>query len=175
MKKSLRFGVYAFIFTITLLFSGFMLYQTYAVAQPIKEQATNISGIQVISQRVTPDKVEMTVTFAKGFDFAEKYPIFIQEVEQKAGNRELDIQIQDRPNAKLKQVWNESELAIQEGLALKRYTLIEEKIAMKASSFELTQSKVRIDDQYLYISLQDHDHTLYRVLPLDQSEKGVQE
>lgn len=175
MTKSLRWGLSAFLFTIAFLFSGFMLYQTYAVAQPIKEEATNISGIQVIKQHVTPNKVEMTVAFAKGFDFAEKYPAFIQEVGQKAGNRELDIKIQDKPNAKLQQVWNESELAIQEGLALKKYTLIEEKIGTKASVLGLTQTKIRIDEHYLYISLQDHDHTLFRVLPLDQSEKGVQE
>lgn len=170
MKKA-KLLLSSFFITVSFLFSGFYLYQTVAVAQPIIKQAEQIPEIKLSQKRVSPKEIQLTIQVQKPFPFIDRYPVFLEQVQKNAGDRKLNIQIQDRPNTRLQEVWQESELAVQEGLALKRYTLIEDRLHENAQKVGVAVD-VRIVKDNLYVSLTDRNHFLLRVLPLSERKKG---
>lgn len=167
--KKISYFIVSSLITLIVLFSGFYLYQSVVVAKPITEKAKSIPQMEIVKQKMDPMNWELEIQVTKPFPFVEQYPAFRKEIYDHAGDRKVKIRIQDHPNKRLQEVWNDLDLVIQEGLALQKYTMIERELDAKATEAGVI-ADVSMDNQFLYISMTDQEHFLYRAIPLVDSK-----
>lgn len=160
--------------TLTALFGGFFAHQWWAIEQPIKEVVAETPHITLQSFDANPNRVEIKLKPDPDFSLAVDYPVLRQRLEEIVGERELSIQLIDHPSPKLQKIWDQVVFGVSEGIVHQRYTEISDVIQSTAEqekiSYELT-----MDDEFIYISLQEDPHFIYRVFPLHSANDEVKE
>jgi hypothetical protein len=92
-------------------------------------------------------------------------------LEQIAGHRKLTVVLDNPHHPELEQAWSDLQFALRESVATKRYTLIPDAVKQVAQEHRLTY-KVRIDERFIYVELQQANRAWRQVVPLqtDQAE-----
>lgn len=174
VKKRFISVAFGLLVALTALFGGFFAHQWWTIEQPSKAIIAKTPHITLESFDATPDRVEIKLKPDPAFALAKDYPTLRQQLEAIAGERQVSIQLTDHPNPKLQQMWDRVVFGVSEGIVNHRYTEISN-VVQNAAQQEKIDYELTMDEDFIYISLQQDDYFMYRVLPLHPVTDEVSE
>jgi len=84
-------------------------------------------------------------------------------LNQRFSGNEYDLQIIDNRNEKLEQLHSELQPAMQQAAAQSEFVWLNDQLNEKCSQMEL-QHELWVDEERIYIQVQDADHYLYEII-----------
>jgi len=165
MKK----GAISLVITLILLFGSFFAYKWFYIEKSISTLIERNPFVELKALEIKPRLVMVTIGIPQ--KSLLHYPAFYQEVQEKAGGRELVLELVDYPNSLLLRTWNEAAFGVQEGIAQKRYTLVKKSVEEVATK-QKVDYEVLMDDSMICITLKQGKHYLYRVFQLTDQKGG---
>ncbi|MRG27868.1 hypothetical protein [Laceyella tengchongensis] len=151
--------------TLVVLMGGFLASQWWFVTKPIHQTLDQQSGLHPAKINVMPTEVRLHLHINPTYDFIQRYPRLLDKLEQTAGHRKLTVVLDNPRYPELEQAWSDLQFALREAVVTKRYTLIPDAVKQVARQHRLTY-KVRIDERFVYVELQQADRTWRQVVPL---------
>lgn len=169
LVKEVKQGMIGLFVTLVLLFSSFFTYQWFFIQRPIQQLISQDPHTQVETINISPQKVEMQLKVSNAS--LANYGDLYQSIQEKAGQRQLNIQLMDHSHSDLDQAWNEMAFGVQEGLTQKRYTQIQ-KTVQDIATKQGIQSEVFLQESFLCITLKKGDYYLYRVFHVNPQKEA---
>ncbi|WCK56124.1 hypothetical protein PP175_09540 [Aneurinibacillus sp. Ricciae_BoGa-3] len=147
-----------------LLFGGWFVYQSQFVKKPIATQISAIKGIKLNDLTIGRDAVGVNVSFSDPNGFADKYKQIQKIVADKTNGKPVKIEL-NSPDAMLKKIWEQNSFAISEAMDLHTYSKIPFVLENMKNKYHLANVYSQMDDQNIYIYLNDGKSPYYAVLP----------
>jgi len=156
----LKKGAISLVVTLILLFGSFFTYKWFYIERSISALATSSPYVELKAIAVKPQLITVRISIPQ--KSLVYYPRFYEAVRQKAGNRKVNLDLVDHPNAYLLKTWNEVAFGVKEGIAQKRYTLVQKSVE-KIATKQKVDYEVLMDDSMICITLRQGEHYLYKV------------
>jgi hypothetical protein len=147
-----------------LLFGGWFVYQSQFVKKPIATQISAIKGIKLNNLTIGRDAVGVNVSFANPSSFADQYKQIQKIVADKTNGKPVKIEL-NASDAMLKKIWEQNSFAISEAMDLHTYSKIPVVLENIKNKYHLANVYSQMDDQNIYIYLNDGKNPYYTVLP----------
>lgn len=149
-----------------VLFGGWFVYERSVVAAPLKKAITASEGIaKVGTPQFETDRVTIQVTLEPDAGLRSVYESIKKQSEDMLEGRELVLDIQQQPDAKLDAAWSSALFTIAEAMETKRYSEIPAALESLSKQYEGIEAVSEMDDMNVYITLKDGKATKYVVLP----------
>ncbi|MGB4018364.1 MAG: hypothetical protein WBK78_02585 [Syntrophomonadaceae bacterium] len=149
--------------TVAILFGGYSAYNVYGIEKPVKNQ---LSSLEPVSQVViTKEKqiYDIRVQLSMVDNLQSAYNHIEKTLNQRFSGNEYDLQIIDNRNEKLEQLHSELQPAMQQAAAQSEFVWLNDQLNEKCSQMEL-QHELWVDEERIYIQVQDADHYLYEII-----------
>ncbi|WP_027417532.1 hypothetical protein [Aneurinibacillus terranovensis] len=147
-----------------VLFGGWYVFQSQFVKKPIATEIAAMKGVKLGAISVGRDSVDVKVTFTNPDTFADQYKAIQRLVAEKTNGKPATIQL-NSPDNRLQQIWNKNAFAIDEALDLHTYSKIPAVLNSMKKTYGLTAASSQIDDQNIYVYLNDGKNPYFTVLP----------
>ncbi len=110
------------------------------------------------------DILVATVVLAPGVDLPGTFARLDQQLSHILGERKFRLLVNDGRNGELAETYRVMRLYLEEAVASGRYTWAEQKVREIASQHGLDWARLSIDEERLYLELQDGTAYLYAVV-----------
>ncbi|BAU28849.1 hypothetical protein DFP93_103306 [Aneurinibacillus soli] len=147
-----------------LLFGGWYVFQNQFVKKPIIEELSAMKGVKVGHITVGRDAVKLDMVFSDPDKFAEQYKAVQKIVKEQTNGKKADIELNGE-NSALKNVWQQYEFSIAEAMDLHTYSRIPSVLTAMKQQHNLKNASSYMDDQNVYIYLNNGKQSYYTVLP----------
>lgn len=140
------------------------LYNSLNFQKPLQEALSRQQLVEAYQIEDAGDMYKITITLRETGNLMETYNLIYSEVEQVMHQRTFEIQLVDKRNGRLKNIFNQGQFAIHEALVMGNFTKMAGVLndyARKAG----VESKVYIDDYNIYWQMRDGSYYLYDVVP----------
>jgi hypothetical protein len=165
MTKHIKMIAVSLVVTLIVLFGGYQSYQYLKVKKPLIEMMEAQKDITIRKIEMKPDSTEVQLTANPSYDFINKFPDLSIQLNEKLGEGKWRVTFTNPPTPKVKNAWQEMVFGVKEGLETGKYTLIQSTVKQSSLKYKLLYH-VYIDDQYVYLSLQEGNKTWYQILPI---------
>ncbi|MDW7675760.1 MAG: hypothetical protein SCK28_14620 [Bacillota bacterium] len=145
-----------------LLFGLYFAYSKLLVDNPLAAKLEVISQVQEI-EIDSKDKV-VTIMLSDKKNLPDTY----RRIEREAASAAYKLELIDNPSETLEEFYNRSQFIVNEGLALGKFTEMLAQLEDLARENEI-QGKYYIDDQYIYLDLEQGANSLIAVMPRNLS------
>ncbi len=153
------------------------LYASLNFQQPLKnemESNKQITGYQIKEEA---DVYTIVVTLHETDDLKQTYCLINDRVQDIMGKRPFVIELVDRRNDRLNDIYNEGQFAIHEAMVKGNFKDMSNSMSQYARAKGVV-SKVYIDSNNIYWQMKDGTYFLYAViprgtLPVNASERGA--
>jgi hypothetical protein len=161
------------IVSLTVLFGGWFLYDSYAMETPLNEIVKETPGIQDATVEVDRNKVTIHLTPASDANMREIYKSIVTRGASVIGSRSVELDIKNDSNAALDAWWSKALFHVAQAMQTKHYGDIPERLEDLKGSLEGLNVQTEMDDKYVYVTLRDQSKSLYLMLPLQSQKIGV--
>jgi hypothetical protein len=162
-------AVSALILTFAILFGGFEVYRSYAVAQPLQTQLLRIP--HVLSASVSMENSSaVTVSLGPVPDLQTTYKAIERTIVATTGGG-LPIILKDHQTAQLDTAWEALNPIIYQGEADGRFTAMISGFERAAKARGLT-ARVTMDANDIFVQLARGDAYIYKILPYTVRQLG---
>lgn len=151
--------------SVALLFGGWAAYRHYAVEQPLDRVAAAAPGVRSAESEMTGGQVVLRLQLQPDADLADIYKTIKQEGAGQIGGRSIELNVQSTTSEKLEQAWRYSLFDIAEAMETRHYSGIREAMSRLSAQFPGVSATTDIDEDNVYIRLQDGQSAKYVVLP----------
>ncbi|MDF2569704.1 MAG: hypothetical protein K0R55_1308 [Sporomusa sp.] len=171
-------GCLTLLFTLIALFGGQLLWNKYAVANPINKAFQNIDGIETVTvgrfndQGKNSDKTKIYVKLGHVANLQSLYSEMADRATQVDGGRKYEIVIQDNRTPELEQFYYSIHYQIQEAIFTGNFATMAECIEAKANSAGVT-AQIYVDTKNIYLKMTKGTDDMYVVIARDGSSQGV--
>lgn len=155
------------LFSSLLLFGGWYVFQSQFVKKPITNEIAAMKSVKVNDIIINRDAITLDVSFNNPDKFAEDYKKIKKIASDKSNGKPVKVEV-DSSNKNLKQIWDENAFAIAEAMELHTYSKIPAVLDQLKKKHSLNSVSSRMDDQYVYIYLNDGKAPYYTVLPRER-------
>lgn len=138
-----------------ILLGGQYLLRTYYVADHFQGKLAKINGVEnveVVDQKIT-------ITLKQVANLKQSYG----EITRVVNDEKYEISIKDFPSPELEEIAEESEIALQEGVARGNFTAMSQYIRNLAQS-KGVGVKIFIDTERVYLQLEEENKFIYRII-----------
>lgn len=160
------------IITVLVLFGGWAIYDQFVVKGPLEQAISKIDGIVHVDKPVRDQqkltiKLELTPTASLKDVYAE----ISKQGKKMIGNRTLQLDVINKEQQILQQVWEKSLFHIAEAMETRTYS------AIPAILEELATDQMEVytdmDNANVYITLKYDNEALHKILPRATEKLGV--
>lgn len=159
--------------SVALLFGGWAAYRYYAVEQPLDRVAASAPGVRSAESEMTGSQVVLRLQLQPNADLADIYRTIKQEGAAQIGGRAIELNVQSTTSEKLEQAWRYSLFDVAEAMETRRYSGIRDAMSRLSEQFPGVSASTDIDEDHVYIRLQDGEAAKYVVLPRQPAKMGV--
>jgi hypothetical protein len=152
------------LFSSLLFFGGWYVFQNQFVKKPIANEIATMKGVKLNHINVNRDSVVLDLSFANSEKFADQYKQIQKIVSQKSNGKSAVIELAS-PSKDLKKLWDENAFAIAEAMDLHTYSRIPGVLNDIKKKHNLTSALSDMDEENIYIYLNDGKDSYYTVLP----------
>lgn len=157
--------------TLFFLFAGHFIYQSQFIEKPLRAALNSLPNVSLRHVTLQPKNVRIIVGTTPNFSLKE-YPDLIDKIQDIVGNRKIQIQVVDQPDAALESAWQKMVFGVQEGMTNSKFTQVNDTVNKIAKANQVS-SVVIMDDRYLFIELRHQNKYLLKVYPLDKISNDV--
>jgi len=152
------------------------LYTSLNFQQPLKKELESNRQITDYQIKEDADVYTILVTLGETNDLMQAYRLIYDQVQDIMGKRPFVIELADRRNDRLKDVYNQGQFAIHEAMFSGNFREMSNSMSQYARTSGV-ESKVYIDGDNIYWQMKDGAYFLYAViprvaLPVSASERG---
>ncbi|GMA48733.1 hypothetical protein GCM10025857_00900 [Alicyclobacillus contaminans] len=158
--------------SLLVLFGGWWAYRKYNVINPLTESLQHVTGVE--SVQVNPSSPSsISIQLGPVTDLQTTYQTISRAVEQVFGSgSSVAMTLEDHRDAALTNIY-ETDMApiLAEAIQKGEYTQMVAMIQQKAKQLHVT-AKVSMDDQNIYLQLQQGSYYLYHVRRYSALQQG---
>lgn len=171
-------GCLTLVLTLAVLFGGQLLWNKYAIANPINKAFLNIEGIEsatigrLSEQGKAGENSKIYVKLARVANLETLYTEMTDKLKQVNGAKEYDIIIQDNRTPELEQFYYSIHYQIQEAIFTGNFSTMAERIEARANSAGIA-TQIHVDTKRIYLKLTKGPAEMYMVIARDGSHQGV--
>lgn len=163
----------SFAITALILFGGWFGIQFLGTEKPITDYLNKQESIEVIDLVVDQRKVDIVIQFDAEKDFAKDYVELRQFLTESAKGKEINLQI-DPNQSENHPWWLDHSSVILESLYDQKYTKIEETIHFWIESGTLSEGKLSMNSNKVFIYLKPLDQEgIYLIFPVPVEKGGT--
>ena len=151
--------------SVGLLFGGWAAYRHYAVEQPLDRIAAAAPGVQSADAAMANGQVVMRLQLESDADLAGIYKQIKQDGAGQIGGKPIKLDVQSQSSEKLEQAWRYSLFDIAEAMETRRYSGIRDAMGKLGAQFPGVTAETDMDEDNVYIRLQDGQAAKFIVLP----------
>ncbi len=171
MKKwhglSIPIIIISFIVGLILFFGGQYAYSKYNIETPLEELIKEKEYVQNFTVERQADKFNISVQLniqQTDLNFSEMYQDLNREIAELLGNRPYSIEIKDKPDQQIKNVWRQSQYLIEEAIMRGNFSEMAEQIQIIAGQNSI-HAEVYVDRSHVYVLLKKNDgHNMLKVI-----------
>lgn len=154
----------AFLATVAILFGGQSINAKMRVENPLKQRMKTIKEVKSFKVEPTGDGLTLKLQLRQSRNIQTVLSRVKQEVEYYHKKPVTVIGITNQPNARLEQLKYELSFYLEEALASGHF--VELKSALDAYSKDRgIKAKVYLDDDFIYLQLEEGKNYLYQAMP----------
>ena len=150
---------------ILVFFAANHLINIYNVNRPLQDKLKSFTEIEDFLIIDVNGQIDLLITFQPAVDFYHLYQEIDKIAADNLGVKKGKIIIQNEGSNKLNQVYYQLQYALFEGLATSEFVDMEKNIREIVTVNNLADYKLWIDNQAVYLQLDDDDSSLYRRIP----------
>lgn len=165
MTKQIKVITLSLVVTLIVLFGGFQAYQYFQIEKPITDVIHAQKNIELINIETKAEGTEVQLNVKPSYHFIDQIPIITKQLDKTLGKGKWNITFINPPTKKINTAWQEMVFGVKEGTTTGRYTFILSTIRQISFKYKL-QYQLNMDDQYIYLLLQDGNKTWYQILPI---------
>ncbi|AMA73531.1 hypothetical protein [Aneurinibacillus thermoaerophilus] len=150
-----------------LLFGGWYVFQNQFVKKPISNEIAAMQSVKLNNITVGRDAITLNVSFNDPEKFAEDYKTIKKIASDKANGKTVKIECYS-PNISLQKIWEENAFAVAEAMELHTYSKIPIALEEMKKKHRLKNATSYMDEQNVYIYLNDGKGPYYAVLPRER-------
>ncbi|HWR07187.1 hypothetical protein [Sporomusa sp.] len=171
-------GGLTLVLTLAVLFGGQLLWNKYAVANPINKTFQNIDGVESVhigplnEQGRTGEPIKIYVKLAHVPNLQKLYGEMAEGLKQVSGQKKYDIIIQDNRTPDLDKFYYSIHYTIQEAIFTGNFTEMAERIEAKASIAGV-ETQTYVDTNKVYLQMTKGTNEMYVVVARADSRQGV--
>jgi hypothetical protein len=155
------------LFSSLLLFGGWYVFQNQFVKKPISNEISAMKDVKLNNITVAREAITLDVSFNNPERFAEDYKAVKEIASEKSNGKPVKVEFHS-VNKDLQKIWDENVFAIAEAMELHTYSKIPGVLEQIKNKHHLQSVSSDMDDQYVYIYLNDGKSPYYTVLPRER-------
>jgi hypothetical protein len=156
------------VMTAGVLYVGYNEWQFRLVHSPLQDKLMQFAGVTSVELH---NKQHMTV-LAISIDQAAQFPQVACQISklirQEMQNGASEIVWEDSPNTHLQEVYEQLNLILYEASRTYQFVLMQERIE-KIAQAQGVSYQIGVDEESIYLSLQEGSHTMLESIPLLQA------
>lgn len=167
-------GCIALIITVTILYIGQGIWQSYAVDLPLDKMLNGIAGVEKVAWEKgsnISDAVNIYVKLNNTDNLQKTYEKINKTIRQTLKNRRYTLEIEDDRSPELENTFYGIHYYIQKSIVDGDFPLLEEKVQEKAAAAGAA-AKLYVDEQNIYLQLTKSDSSLYAVVARHTDRTG---
>ncbi|MBP1933399.1 hypothetical protein [Ammoniphilus resinae] len=159
--------------TLALLFGGWYTYQHFYIKQPVQDFIAAKNDLILNDLKITQDQVVVDIDFKNPEKFVSDYKEINQYMEEQMGGKEILIRL-PQYGEKMRDLWEDEYFGVAEAIQTKEYTKIPLMMEEMKKKEQLQQAMAKMDEDFVYLYLQNGTDHLYAVLPLKEEVKDLE-
>lgn len=150
---------------LLIFFGGQFLYNKYNVEKPLEELINNNDAVSDVHMKKDVSGIYLEVELKKGVtNVAEVYEELFQDASAILGRQPFKLTFKDNPDAKLTEVWRQSQYYVHQAIMQGNFPEMAKKITDIAEG-EGLNAKVDVTESNVYIQLTKEDgHNIIAVV-----------
>lgn len=150
------------------------LYTSLNFQQPLKKELENNQQITNYQIKEDADVYTIVVTLGETNNLMQTYRQINDQVLDIMGQRPFIIELADRRNARLNEIYNQGQFAIHEAMVNGNFRDMANSMGHQARTSGV-ESKVYIDSDNIYWQMKDGSYFLYAVIPMKAPSENALE
>lgn len=164
-KLRLDIVVLTFIIVSALAFGGQYAYLRFQVEGPTVRALEAVPGVKAARiERDAQGKSAVRIKLQAVPDFAATYKRIVATAEKHLGGSLAGIIIEDGRDEELVKTYSRMNFAVEEGIATGRFTKMAGSLQKAAREAGLDRFDVWVDEDRVYLSLENNHHWLYQAV-----------
>lgn len=161
------------VISVALLFGGWAAYRHFAVEQPLDRIAASLPGVESADTSMENGQVVLELKLETSADLAAIYHKVKQDGAKQIGSKPMKLHITSNSTDRLEQAWRYSLFDIAESMETRRYSGIRDAMDNISEQFPGVTASSEMDEDNVYIRLQDGHSAKFIVLPRQGPSMGV--
>lgn len=153
----------AFILVLFISLAGYYGYNRYLVQEPLQEKLTEIPGVQEVEIKKSQNHYAIQVQMARVDNIQQSYAALHDQVDLTFKNKDFQINLYDQREQQLQDLYIHMQPYIYEALANHQYVWLNDTLTEQSTQSGF-QGKFFLDENYLFIQIEDSDAYLYEVI-----------
>ncbi len=164
-----KLGVLVLVISLVVFFAGNYFFANYKVNYSLQNDLKQVSGVKEVTITSSDGSHELNLTLEQVTDLQQ---VFTQVQDRVAkslepGSYQLDFAV---PGGFSSQLETEVELALHEACQTGEFVELGERIKEYKDKYNLQETIIQVDDDYIYLSLVKNEQALYKVI--NRQRKG---
>lgn len=155
--------------TLGVLFGAYFFYTHFFIQEPLSTTLDNSELIGKYQMDNNHKKPVLKLKLNKVDDLAGEFQHFLANSGQLLTEKDLQVELFSNPNAKLLHFYQEINPTLYEVLSLNNFSSLQKELEMKNQQYGLTNIKLIISIDYLFLQLEDNENYLYYILNRDKN------
>lgn len=154
-------------------FGGWFLYQYVVKESPLQARIASLP--QVVANEISwePNRLKLSLELESNADLRLTVQEAFAEVKKQVDDKEIRIEIVNKQTTdKLERWWSRQLFQIAEAMSHQKYSDIPKTLEQQAAK-EGLQVTTEMDQNYVYVTVREKEHCLWRLLPLNGDRMGV--
>ncbi len=160
------------VIAMILYFTGNFIINKYNVEKPLIDEIIAIEGIEDIELTEKNDKTKLKIKLANNGDLYNVYKNVDNIASEKIGDGNYEIIVSNKESNKLQLIYFRLHYAIYEGIATKKFTVMNKNIKEIVEENNLQYYNLRIDSENVYLKLADNNSVFYHIIPRNSDNRG---
>lgn len=165
------------ILTVAILFGGYSLYTVYGIEKPVEKSLASIHSVSTVQVEKEKDQYTVQVKLGPVDNLQTAYAGMEKAAAHRLAKDSYQFKIVDYRNRRLNDLYGHLQLAVQQAIAKNEFVWLDSLLAQETSELGM-QYRLMVDDQHLYVQIQDKNHYLYEIVkrpePTSNLTPGVQ-
>lgn len=166
IKRSLL----ALILTLTVLFAGSYLVDSYKFNHSLNDDLLEIDGVEEIEIDKSSSIYKVEVTLQSVDNLIKVYEDIKDRIEETTKDEKYKLVI-NSDSTELTKIYEDINLALYEALETGEFVKLGERVDNFAKDYQLDKSEIKVDTDYLYLTLIKEKQELYKVVKRNQKKR----
>lgn len=149
---------------LVVFFGGWLMYRNFGLVRPLERELSSTAPVQNVKVVVNNQTREVQVTVKKIPDLMTTYTAIKDKVSFTLGS-DVKVTIMDHRSKELTDLYQNYQPLIFEGIAKGSYTSMIDSLKNRAEKDGISNARITMDKNNIYIQLEKGSDYLYEVLP----------